>query len=331
LTASFKRSKKKNLETLRKIAETIRKEKRFLIASHENPEGDAIGSILALGLALRDLGKDVTILNQDAVPEILSFLPGAEGIVHSLPEKERFDIAVALDCGDRKRLGEEFNKPEKIGWLINIDHHVSNTEFGDTNLVDPQASSAAEMVYDLLRTIPVKLTRAIAENLYTGILTDTGSFHYSNTTAKTFTVARACVLAGVDPWRVAERIYETQPLARLRLLPLVLETLEIEEEGRVSLVVVTQQMLARAGATPALTEDFINYPRSVQGTEVALLFRELNPKKYRVSFRSRGKVDVSRISQMFQGGGHPNAAGCTVEGSLPEAKTKVLAQVRVAL
>ena len=186
------------------------------------------------------------------------------------------------------------------------------------------------MVYDLLRAIPVKVTRAIAENLYTGVLTDTGSFHYSNTTAKTFTVARACILAGVDPWKIAERIYETQPLARLRLLPLVLETLEIEAEGRVGLVVVTQQMLAKAGATPALTEDFINYPRSVKGTEVALLFRELNPEKYRVSFRSRGKVDVARISQVFQGGGHPNAAGCTVEGTLRKVQAKVLAQVRAA-
>jgi phosphoesterase RecJ-like protein len=212
-----------------------------------------------------------------------------------------------------------------------VDHHVSNSQFGDVNLVDSQASSTAEIVYDLLREIPVKMNLAIAENLYTGVLTDTGSFHYSNTTARTFAVARACVLAGVDPWKVAEKVYETQPLARLRLLPLVLGTLAIEEDGRVSSVVVTQKMLAETGATPALTEDFINYPRSVKGTEVAMLFREINPSKYRISFRSRGRVDVSRISQGFQGGGHPNAAGCTLEGPLWEVKAKVLAEVRAAL
>jgi bifunctional oligoribonuclease and PAP phosphatase NrnA len=330
LTVSSKPSRTKRKQILKRIAETIRRERRFLIASHENPEGDAIGSILALGLALKEMGKNVTIFNQDPIPEILLFLPGAEEIAHQVPENERFDVALALDCGDKKRLGKEFNKVDQIGILINVDHHVSNTQFGDLNHVDPQASSAAEMVYDLLREIPVKMDPAIAENLYTGILTDTGSFHYSNATAKTFSVARACILAGVEPWKVAEKIYETQPLARLRLLPLVLETLEFEEDGRVSSVVVTQEMLAKTGATPALTEDFINYPRSVKGSEVALLFREVNQEKYRVSFRSRGKIDVSRISQVFQGGGHPNAAGCTVEGTLREVKAKVLAQVRAA-
>jgi phosphoesterase RecJ-like protein len=330
LTVSSKPSRTKRKQILKRIAETIRRERRFLIASHENPEGDAIGSVLALGLALKEMGKNVTIFNQDPIPEILLFLPGAEEIAHQVPENERFDVALALDCGDKKRLGKEFNKVDQIGILINVDHHVSNTQFGDLNHVDPQASSAAEMVYDLLREIPVKMNPAIAENLYTGILTDTGSFHYSNATAKTFSVARACILAGVEPWKVAENIYETQPLARLRLLPLVLETLEFEEDGRVSSVVVTQEMLAKTGATPALTEDFINYPRSVKGSEVALLFREVNPEKYRVSFRSRGKIDVSRISQVFQGGGHPNAAGCTVEGTLREVKAKVLAQVRAA-
>jgi len=330
LIVSFKPSRTKRKEILKEIAETVRKEKSFLIASHENPEGDAIGSILALGLALQQMGKKVTIFNPDPVPEVLAFLPGAGEIVRRTPENDRFDAALALDCGDKKRLGRTFPRSEKIGRLINVDHHASNTRFGDVNLVDPRASSTAEMVFDLLREIPINISRPIGENIYTGILTDTGSFHYSNTAAKTFAVARVCVLAGVEPWKIAEKVYETQPAARLRLLPRVLETLKIEEEGRVSYVVVTQRMLTRAEAAPALTEDFINYPRSVKGTEVALLFREIQPKKYRVSFRSRGKIDVSRISRVFQGGGHPNAAGCTVEGTLREVKAKVLAKVRAA-
>ncbi len=330
MTVSSKTSKTKRKEILKKIAETIRRGKRFLVASHENPEGDAIGSILALGLALRQMGKKVTIFNPDPVPEVLAFLPGAATVVRRPSEKIRFDAAFALDCGDKKRLGEAFPNPERIGRLINVDHHGSNTRFGELNFIDPRASSAAELVFELLRAVSAKFSRPIGESIYTGILTDTGSFHYSNTTAKTFAVARECVLAGVEPWKIAEKVYETQPAARLVLLPRVLKSLKIEEGGRVSSLVVTQRMLTRSGAAPALTEDFINYPRSVKGTEVALLFREIQRKKYRVSFRSRGKIDVSRISRIFQGGGHPNAAGCTVEGTLREVKAKVLAQVRAA-
>jgi bifunctional oligoribonuclease and PAP phosphatase NrnA len=302
-----------------------------LLSTHQNPEGDAIGSVLALGWALKSMGKKVQILVQDPTPEVLAFLPGAQEIIHQAPAEARFDIAFAVDCGDRARLGEEFEKVKGLGKIINIDHHVSNSQYGEINFVDPAASSAAEIIFDLLRILPVPMTREIAENLYTGLLTDTGSFHYSNTTPKTFTAARACLLAGVNPWRVAEQVYESQPPARLRLLPRVLDTLEVSEEGRVSHVVVTQQMLAETKATAALTEDFINFPRSIKGVEVALLFREVTPQKTRVSLRSRGGVDVARIAGNFQGGGHRNASGCTVEGSLAEVKTKVLEAVRAAL
>jgi phosphoesterase RecJ-like protein len=331
LTASSERSTKKRTATLQKIAEEIRSGHRFLISSHENPEGDALGSILALGLALKQLGKEVSVLNQDPTPELLSFLPGAEEIVHQVPPDASFDVAFALDCGDKQRLGEEFIKVQKIGKVINIDHHISNSYFGDINFVDPDASSAAEIVFDLLRILRVRLSPGVAENIYAGILTDTGSFRYSNTSAKTFSVARACLLAGVKPWKVADRVYETQPLPRLRLLPLVLETLEVTEKGRISWVWVTKKMVDEAGATMDLTEDFINFPRSLKGVEVALLLREVSPVQYRVSLRSRGGVDVSRIALAFQGGGHPNAAGCTVEGTLSEVKVKVLERVKEAL
>ena len=282
-------------------------------------------------MALKGLGKEVQILNQDPTPEILAFLPGAQEIIHQAPVTGWFDIAFSLDCGDKGRLGEEFGKVKGIGKIINIDHHVSNKNFGEINFVDPRASSAAEIIYDLIRAIPVPVTPEIAENIYTGVMTDTGSFHYSNTSPKTFAVARACLVAGVDPWKVAEQVYETQPPARLRLLPRVLETLELSGEDRISSVIVTQRMLEEAGATAALTEDFINFPRSVRGVQVALLFREVTPNKYRVSLRSRGGVDVARIAEMFQGGGHPNASGCTVEGSLSEVKGKVLERVKAAL
>lgn len=331
MTSSYGRSKRKRTEALKKIAEEAMAGQRFLISSHENPEGDAIGSILALGLALREQGKEVVILNQDPTPETLSFLPGAEEIIHRAPVNSAFDAAFALDCGDKKRLGEEFAKVEKIDKIINLDHHQSNKYFGDLNFIDPAASSTAEIIYDLLRAMRVPLGPAVAENIYVGLLTDTGSFRYANTTPKTFTVARNCLLAGVDPWKVAEKVYEAQPLPRLLLLPLVLETLEVAAGGRVSSVIVSQQMMAQTGASVALTEDFINFPRSLKGSEVALLFREVTPVKYRVSLRSRGAVDVSRIAAEFQGGGHPQAAGCTVEGTLSEVKAKVFKRVQEAL
>ncbi len=331
MTASSKRSKMKKAETLRKIAEEVGTSRRFLISAHENPEGDAIGSVLALQLALTGMGKEAKVLNQDPTPEALRFLPGAEEIIHWAPEGEGFDAAFALDCGDKARLGVEFTRVQGIGKIINIDHHISNSYFGDINWVDPKASSTAEMIFELLRVLPVGMNRAIAENIYTGILTDTGSFHYSNTSPKAFAVARKCLLTGVDPWKVAEKIYETQPLARLRLLPLVLETLEAADGGRISSVVVTQRMMKQTGASSALTEDFINFPRSLKGSEVALLFREMEPEKYRVSLRSRGNVDVARIAKEFQGGGHPNAAGCTVEGNLGKVRARVLERVKAAL
>ncbi|MCX5908183.1 MAG: bifunctional oligoribonuclease/PAP phosphatase NrnA [Deltaproteobacteria bacterium] len=301
-----------------------------MFSSHVNPEGDAIGAILALGLALEGMAKEAVVLNQDPIPEMLNFLPGAERIIHQAPETG-VDIVFALDCGDRERLGEEFAKVKRVGKIINIDHHVSNNFFGDINYVDPQASSASEIIYELLQAIPMKMTVAIAENIYTGILTDTGSFHYSNTSPQTFSVARACLLAGVDPWKVADKVYETQPLARLRLLSQVLQTLTVEEEGRVSYVVVTQAMLEKAGAAAAHTEDMVNFPRSLENAEVAILFRELSPEKYRVSLRSRGKADVTQVAQAFQGGGHRSASGCTVAGNFAEVKAKVLERVRASL
>ena len=318
------------MRLVRKIAEAIRAKQTFLISSHTNPEGDAIGSMLALSLGLKSLGKKVQVLNQDPVPEVLAFLPGAEDIAHQLHSSIRFDAALVLDCGNQDRLGNTVQAVTQAEKIINIDHHTGNSRFGDINLVDPAASSTAEIIYDLLQAIPIEFTKPVAENIYTGILTDTGSFHYSNTSAKAFTVAKACLLAGVDPWGLAEKIYESQPLARLRLLQLALATLEVTEDGRIGSMTVSKKMMEASGASAGLTEDFINYPRSLKGTEVALLFREIFAEEYRISLRSRGTVDVAEIARAFQGGGHPNAAGCTLGGSLSAVKERVLRAVRKA-
>lgn len=331
MIASSRISGKRKTGTIKKIVEEIMMGQSFLISSHKHPEGDAIGSMLALGWALKGLQKEIFLLNQDPVPENLSFLPGAESINQRVPANRSFDVVLAVDCGDKNRLGEEFSKISHWGKIINIDHHISNSYFGEINLVDVEASSTAEIIYDLLQKMKVPFKANIAENIYVGILTDTGSFRYANTSAKVFRVARECLRAGVDPGKVAEKVYENQPLSRLRLLALVLETLEVKAAGQVSLVTVTQKMMAETGATPDQTEDLINFPRSLKGTEVALLFREINYGQYRVSLRSRGRINVAQIATEFQGGGHPNAAGCTVEGDLLTVKEKVLQRVRTAL
>lgn len=318
------------MRMVRKIAEAIRAGQTFLISSHTNPEGDAIGSVLALSLGLKSLGKKAEALIQDPVPEMLMFLPGVEDIVHQVHSSMRFDVAFVLDCGSQDRLGNAVRGVNQAGKIINIDHHTGNNHFGDFNLVDPAASSTAEIIYDLLQAIPIEFTKPVAENIYTGILTDTGSFRYSNTSPKAFTIAKACLLAGVDPWRQAEKIYETQPLARLRLLQLALATLEVTEDGRISSMTVSRKMMEESGASAGLTEDFVNYPRSLKGTEVALLFREISSEEYRVSLRSRGTVDVAKIAREFRGGGHPSAAGCTLEGNLLEVRARVLTAVRAA-
>ncbi len=318
------------MRMIKEIAEAIRTGQTFLISSHTNPEGDAIGSVLALSLGLKSLGKEVEVLNQDPVPEMLMFLPGVEDIVPQVRSSTRFDVAFVLDCGSQDRLGNTVQGVNQAGKIINIDHHTGNSHFGHFNLVDPAASSTAEIIYDLFRAIPIEFTKPVAENIYTGILTDTGSFRYSNTSAKAFTVAKACLLAGVDPWKLAEKIYETQPLARLRLLKLALATLEVTEDGRIGFMTVSRKMMAESGASAGLTEDFINYPRSLKGTEVALLFREISSEEYRISLRSRGTIDVAKIAREFRGGGHPNAAGCTLEGNLLAVRARILTAIRTA-
>lgn len=312
----------------RRIIEAIKKNKTFLIASHIHPEGDAIGSALALAISLKRIGKRVTVFNQDSTPQNLQFLPMSAEIVHEIDDSLHYDIAVVLDCGDLDRTGKEAKTIGEIREIINIDHHKTNSGFGNLRLIDPQKSSTAEILYDLLREVPIPITHEIALNIYTGILTDTGAFCYSNTTARTFQIARELVMIGVNPSRVAEEVYEKQSPSRLRLLGLVLNTLEISDDGRVGSVAVLSSMLERAGATPDLVENMVNYPKSIGGVQVAVLFREVSGNHYRVSFRSYEGIDVADIAKEFGGGGHPCASGCGIDGSLLEVKKRVFNTIR---
>ena len=307
------------------ILKTIEQGRRFIVASHENPDGDALASTLALTGALRTLGKEVVAFNVDGVPASFSFLPGAATVVSTLGPEERFDAGFVLDAGELWRAGGDLR--QRCGVLVNIDHHPYAESFGDIELVDEKASATGVLVYRLLQAGGIRVSSEVALCIYTAVLSDTGSFRYSNADPEAFRVAGEMVERGVDPWSVASGLYESQDEKRLRLLARALATLMVSECGRLASVCVTQAMLEQTGAGPEHTDGFVNYPRSVRGVEVALFFREIGPNSFKVGFRSKGRVDVGRLARELGGGGHHNAAGAVVEGSLEEVRQSVMARL----
>lgn len=304
---------------------------RLLILSHHNPDGDAIGSSIALAAGLEALGKRCDIVNADGVPANLTWLPRAER-VHLAPEEGAgYDRVVLLDCGSLERTGFGGGLLGPGRHLVNIDHHPGNDRFGAANLIDPEACATAELVHDVLLALPAPLGFTAATGIYTGILTDTGCFRFSNATPRAFEIASRMVSKGVDPASVAQMVFDQQPLGRLRLLSLVLETLELSPRDKVASVVVSREMLRRTHTGVEDVEGFANYPRSVCGVEVGVLLREEGPDRYRLALRSKGRVDVARIARELGGGGHRNAAGATVEGRLGELKRRIYARVEDAL
>lgn len=314
---------------MEKVIEAIKKHKRFLITAHVNLEGDSIGSQLAMKELLKSLGKTVFILDSDPVPEHYKFLPKAEEISNKIDKAKPFDVAIVLDCPTSQRTGEVSRIITKDKLVVNIDHHISNEKFGDINWVDPNASSAGEMVYRLFKEMEVTLTRETALSLYIAILTDTGSFNYNNTSSVTHEIAGELLGYGLEPASVSERVYERKTAADIKLLGLVLSSLRLNDSGDIALLEITNRMVDSTGADASRSEGFVNYAKSIDSVKVALLFREdPNVKnKINVSFRSKGDVDVNRIASYFGGGGHVKASGCVLDGSLQDVEKKILAKV----
>ena len=306
------------------IAQEFRRKKRFLLATHINPDGDAIGSLAALGLVLEGMGKEVVAYCQDRAPAFLQFLPYTDRIVHEIPGPDRFDVAVVLDCGELERIGAGAGAVLEVPRIIHIDHHSSGNGFGHLNLIEPERSSTAELLYEIFRVIPVDLDTQAAENIYTAILTDTGSFRFANTTARALAIAADMVSLGVVPDKVASAVYDSMSPGRLRLLALSLTTLTIRARGRLAAIWVSQQMLADTGTTAADTDGFVNYPRSVSPTEIAIFFREMDSGLVNVSLRSRGTQNVAAFAQIYNGGGHQNAAAFRCQGTLSAVVDDVL-------
>jgi bifunctional oligoribonuclease and PAP phosphatase NrnA len=317
-------------ETIQNIVNEIRGNRSFLLTTHESPDGDAIGSSLALASFLRRIGKDVCVHFRDPVPELFRFLPGSDMIVAHIPDRD-FDVAFVLDVGEFRRAGNEFCSFTRIGKLINLDHHLTCEYFGIHNLIDSTAAATGVLVYRIINFFDYHFDVATALCLYVSIISDTGSFHYSNANREAFSIAGEMIECGVNAWDVAEQLYENQPRKRLELLTRSLATLEVICGGQAASLTVTHAMYAETGADAELTDGFVNYPRSIKGVEVAIFFRQLDTQTYKVGFRSKGSVNVAGFAAALGGGGHHNAAGCTVSGRLDEIKTKVYAIVSASL
>lgn len=308
------------------IAAALQRAQRILVASHRSPEGDALGSSIALTLGLRSLGKQVTAFNADPVPRSLCFLPRLDVLQRSYAPS--YDAVVFCDCAEPERVSAGIVAAVQAPVWIVIDHHCTAVSFGTHCWQDAQAPATSELVLHLLRALGVALTRDMAVCLYTGLLVDTGSFRFSNATERAFRAAADLVAAGAGSSEIATALYENQPLARLKLLRAALGTLEQALDGRLVWITVDRTMLESVGATLEDIEGLVNYPRSLAGCDVAAQFTHLVPGNVRVSLRtSRSHVDVELVARRFGGGGHKHAAGFSLACGLADAKRLVIEAV----
>lgn len=312
------------MNSLQEIAGVLRKCKKAVICGHEMPDGDSIGSVLAMRLLLSQIGLETRALTADGIPNIYGFLPGVEHFLQYTGEEEDFDVAVILDCTDIHRLGSglgQFIRRQPL--IINIDHHISNLEFGTYNLIDPNAAAAGEIVFRLITELKANLTPEIAVNLYTALTMDTGSFKFDNTTDKTHCIAAELYRTGIDVAEINSHLFAKKDFIQFKLLGYALAQLKTTAAGRIAWITIPLQVFHEMEAQEEHAEGIINYPRMVDGAEVGILFREISPGKFKVGFRSR-LVDVNLLAGKFGGGGHAKASGCTIEGTVEEVEKKVL-------
>ena len=315
----------KNNSTLAEIATALRSHESFVVMSHMRPDGDALGCQIAMALCLEQLGKKVTVWNEDGVLEKYNYLPRAE-IITRPPEAARdFDVAIALDTASLKRLGSCVRAVGKTKLWINIDHHISSERYGDLVFIDEKAPATGQILYELIRDQDLPLTYEMADNLFVAISTDTGSFQYPNTSARSFEIGAELIKAGVNVGRLSQRMYESYPRRRIDLLRELLNALKFSCDGRVASFSLTTATANAVGSRPEDTEGLIDHIRAIEGVVVAGFFEELPEGKIRVSLRSKdARCDVCKICSQFRGGGHQLAAGARVKGMLAEVEERVL-------
>jgi phosphoesterase RecJ-like protein len=323
------------------VVQLVRNGERFLLTCHVLPDPDAVGSMLGLAEVLKSLGKQVVLYNRDPIPDLLNFLPGVAEIRSSIPAGERFDATFITDTAARTLLPRTLPSRSITGPRIIVDHHLVHDDFGDIIVRDANACATAIVVIDLAKSLGVDpLPRSAAEPLYTALIADTGNFRYSGTTPATLRLAATLLEAGLDPWRIASHVFENWPMERLRLLGLAINAIETEFTGRMAILSIPQSMLDRAGASERMVDGLVEYGRMIRGVEVSVMLWERRPRSdetdfgqllTRLSLRSSGSVDVSRIAGALGGGGHRAAAGATLTCDLREARERVVAEAGRAL
>ena len=309
---------------LNRIIDVIHNHGSFLVAAHVRPDGDSIGSELAMYHFLKHIGKEVIVYSKDQIPGNYHFLPGSDQIVHELPDLEKYEAAFVLDCSELERVGSESFRIGAMERIVNIDHHISNDNFGVLAYIDHHASSTGELLYRLIKTMGLDFTKEMATNLFAAILTDTGGFRYRNTGKDTLVASGLLVEKGADPQWISENIYENNPPSKIRLLAKALDTLAYDWDRKVGYMVVSRKTLEDTGAMMEHTEGFVDIPRAIHGVEVSILFSELSDHYFKLSMRSKGKVNVERVASRFGGGGHINAAACHLEGDLETVRQRVM-------
>lgn len=312
-------------QSLQDVLRSIREHDKFVLTSHARPDGDAVGSLLGCLHLLRALGKRADAVLSDGVPILYRPLPGADQVIHAEYVNGQYEAAIILECDSVQRTGVEGLEQR---FLINIDHHHSAKPFAHVNWIDPSACATAELIYRLVKQSGAAMTPEIATCLYAAVLTDTGSFGYTGVNEQTFELAADLVRAGANPGRIAQNIYFSNPTSKMRLLGAALS--HLHREGPLAWMYVTREDIDRAGAIDEDTEGLVNYALGIVGVEVAVFFRELVDGRFRVSLRSKGKLDVAAIAETFGGGGHVCASGFSMEGPLSVASERVLAMTRIS-
>lgn len=313
---------------LSQVVELIENKSSFAITTHIKPDGDGVGSSLGLYWLLHSLGKQADVIVHGDVPPAYMSLPGADQIRNVKTVNGSYDAVFVIECSD-------LNRPGIAGldkqFTVNIDHHATSEHFGTINWIDSTASAVGEMIYNLCKAIGGKITSEIAECVYMALVTDTGSFHFPNTSDRTLKVASELIKAGAQPAKIGEAVYHNYPWSRIELMRQVLETVRRDETGRIAMMRQTLAMRERAEAIDGDNNGFVNIPLAAREIVAVVYMREVEPNKYRASLRSKGNINVAKVAETFGGGGHKNAAGLGIEGNWDEAEARIVAALREAI
>lgn len=307
--------------------EKILESKNIFIVSHVQPDGDNIGSILALGLALKKIDKNIVVLKSDTIPSDYLFLPNVD-IIQDYSDKLEIDLLITLDSSDEDRLGKNKVLLEHAKTIINIDHHISNTNFGHINIVDSTAAATGELVYKIINRMNISIDKDIGTCIYTAISSDTGSFMYDNTTSETHEIISELLKLGIDKSNININLYQNRSIERTMLFIKALETLNLYFDNKVAVVKVTNKILEDSGSKMEDTEGIVSFIREIRDVEIAILLKEFNENEIKISMRSKKNVDVAAICHNFGGGGHVKAAGCTINSSMDTSEELILNEIK---